>query len=305
MKKSTIITTISISVFCLLIFVLATIYDLQISSVLADLDAGQYYSDNFFAILFEIIGESFLYIMLACAVSILLWWAIYFLNKNFKIISGIIFPFLILGVYIFMMTRIFGYVADYQILETGGYMWLAYIFISMLLTTSTIFAFKAFKPETIKSLTWFALIVILVAAISNAFTQLVKGEVFGRMRYRAMNSINDFSNFTPWFIMNGGSLAEQFNLTAEAFRSFPSGHTTAAASTFCLIALPHLFSRLNTKWGKVICYGLPILITSLVGLSRIIAGAHFLTDVLFAMFMTAGLAILFTWLLVIRRKNKF
>ena len=46
----------------LTVTILGTIYDLQISKAIADLQPGEYHSTNFFAIIGETIGENILYV---------------------------------------------------------------------------------------------------------------------------------------------------------------------------------------------------------------------------------------------------
>ncbi|MBQ8135808.1 MAG: phosphatase PAP2 family protein [Clostridia bacterium] len=64
--------------------------------------------------------------------------------------------------------------------------------------------------------------------------------------------------------------ADQYDIAAQGF-SFPSGHSTNAAGLCASFA-----SWWNQKWLKALCILMPIL----VGISRVIVGAHFPTDVI-------------------------
>ena len=70
-KTKNIVIYSSIAVVFLAIAILGTIYDLQISKALADLQPGQYHSKNLFAIIGETIGENILYVLLVSALCIL------------------------------------------------------------------------------------------------------------------------------------------------------------------------------------------------------------------------------------------
>ena len=81
----------------------------------------------------------------------------------------------------------------------------------------------------------------------------------------------------PYFNHNGirclkpiDSTADIYNIRAQGY-SFPSGHSTNAATTFGSLAW-----YIRKRW--VICMG--ILIPLLVGISRVLLGVHYPTDVL-------------------------
>lgn len=101
---------------------------------------------------------------------------------------------------------------------------------------------------------------------------------WGRPRMR-MISVTAGAEFQPWWVI-GSSMKEKLmalGVAAEEFKSFPSGHTASAACSLLICALPVLNTKLKDKgaclfWGAVLC-------TGIVAFSRIIMGAHFLSDV--------------------------
>jgi membrane-associated phospholipid phosphatase len=121
--------------------------------------------------------------------------------------------------------------------------------------------------------------VITVLTIINPllFIQLVK-IFWGRIRFRDLSS---FIEYTPWFIPQG--------ITGNS--SFPSGHTAMG-----WMLLPLLIPLRKIQWKSLIrVIGTLIIIGwgMFVGLSRVVIGAHYASDVLFS----TGIAMVVTLLL--------
>jgi len=149
-----------------------------------------------------------------------------------------------------------------------------------LLTVATIILFTAATRKIdYKNYRTLALVILLLAFLNAfLFVQFSK-TFFGRTRFRDLNP--DFSNFTPWYIPQG--------ITGN--KSFPSGHT---AMGFML--LPLLIPIRNLAWRnpkKTLTIILVIGWALFVGVSRVIAGAHYASDVLFS----ASIATIITLLL--------
>lgn len=72
-------------------------------------------------------------------------------------------------------------------------------------------------------------------------------------------------------------------MAAEEFKSFPSGHTANASTLMLLALLPAL--RPGPQKRQTALFAAGFLWACVVGFSRIVAGAHFLSDV------TMGLAL--------------
>lgn len=306
-KSNKLIYFLIFTVIFLAVFIFATIYDLQISQTLADLEIGNYYSANIYAIFFEIFGESILYVMLAMAFSVIFFNVFYSIKNFLKFPILILISVLIIDLYFLGAYRIFNYLTNYFELSYNALVLIILLLISFIFAFFSIILLKNIKKELIFKLFWFALLIIFVALISNLTTQIIKGEIFGRMRYRAMSYINDFSYYTPWYFFNDSTISQSLNylgLPTDAFRSFPSGHTVACSISFCLIFLPKYFEYFNTKTGRFFSLVIPIFLTSLVGLARVIAGAHFLTDVLFAVYFVVLLTIVFEFV-IYKQATKF
>lgn len=98
--------------------------------------------------------------------------------------------------------------------------------------------------------------------------------VFGRVRFRDMTE--PFSQFTQWYVMNGPS----------SHKSFPSGHTANAAAVLCLTLTA------QKKQTRQILWVIGILYTIAMAFSRILAGAHFASDVLVGGLLGIGCVLL-------------
>ena len=115
---------------------------------------------------------------------------------------------------------------------------------------------------------------------------------WGRARMRLV-AVYDRAYFMPWW-QPGKALRDTLvaaGVAAEEFKSFPSGHTANASSLMLLCLLPQLSGKLAGKRTALFLVG--FVWTSLVAASRIVMGAHYLTDTIvgFAvgLLMLAGL----------------
>ena len=135
----------------------------------------------------------------------------------------------------------------------------------------------------------FTLIELLIVIIMNT----VKG-IWGRLRMREM--LDPASEFTPWYQIHyrGG-----FD---NRYASFPSGHTMNAAGMILITILPGVFPKLTGKETllRVIAYAW----ADVVGFSRVVAGAHFTTDVLFGILLSYTLLEITRVIITKIRQNK-
>ena len=99
--------------------------------------------------------------------------------------------------------------------------------------------------------------------------------LWGRVRLRELVDMNSLSKFTPWYHPNFFS----------GSHSFPSGHTAHAT---LLLMLPTWLS------GNLVKYRVPLMaicgvFVALMAFSRLAAGAHFLSDILFGFLIAFGI----------------
>lgn len=117
-----------------------------------------------------------------------------------------------------------------------------------------------------------------LAMILTAFTSMLIVEnvkpIVGRVRFRSMQ--DDANLFTNWYQVNGTKFLSSVPLKEE-IKSFPSGHSQWAGTTLLL----SLIALANPKWRnkeKLIFTG-SLLYALIVMFSRMMQGAHFLSDV--------------------------
>lgn len=121
-----------------------------------------------------------------------------------------------------------------------------------------------------------AAVFLLVILADILMVNLIKIP-WGRARMRLV-AADDRAYFMPWW-QPGKSLRDTLvaaGVAAEEFKSFPSGHTANASSLMLLCLLPQLSPKLAGKQTALFLIG--FFWTVLVAMSRIIMGAHYLTD---------------------------
>lgn len=91
--------------------------------------------------------------------------------------------------------------------------------------------------------------------------------LWGRVRFRDLLSSGSCDGFTAWFVING----------KNGNKSFPSGHTAGAGMSYLLMLLPFIDKK-REKY-RAVYFWCPFIYTSAVALTRLVMGAHYLSDV--------------------------
>lgn len=314
---------ISIILFVLVfgsLLAVATVYDLQISQFLtrSSLAEHQYHTNDPFAAAFEIIGSIPVYLMISFALHVGFWYAAYnwsgFVQKLFYALT---LGFSAVSYYV-MADDTIGYlrphlaISDPSFHTTGGtYLTIVHIIFAVIANLAGVMVVKNIRKRTINRMLGFAIAMIIMAALPTILINLVIKEPVGRIRFRAMNMYPDnptygFAAFAKWFEVNGQWIdREKMNAlfgTTDALKSFPSGHTAGAAMTYGLTMLVDAM-HIRDKAGKAFLYIFPIVFTGIVAVSRIVAGAHFMSDVLIGGTMTYVTMIIVREIFVCRGKN--
>ena len=140
------------------------------------------------------------------------------------------------------------------------------------------FGYRCARGQGSRDVTAYAFIVIAAMLIVLVLGTVGIKSILHRPRYRII--IKGVTDFHPWWkkCADYKELMTAFGVTSEEFKSFPSGHTCAAALTmmFPVILPAFLKNRRKRMTGWFVT---AFLYTLLVGFSRIVVGAHFLSDV--------------------------
>lgn len=114
-----------------------------------------------------------------------------------------------------------------------------------------------------------------------------------RYRYLINSTLNTNGDiFSPWWNF------KPFQAKSDYFKSWPSGHTGTAAVTLTLpLVVP--FFRKQFKFLKFSLTTISVLYLFFIAFCRIYYGAHFLSDVSFAILITT---IIFTLILSLNNK---
>ncbi len=310
-KSKTIIALCLFAVLFVSLVLVATYCDFQVSKILTKnaLKPGEYLANDLFGVVGEAVGTSPIYILLSLCTAILCWYfAKCFDKKKWAIALAVIFAFAGTVAWWYYIKDMMKYVIEHAANEIGaagaavyeyrhnGAVVASQVLVALTIQALTVLALRPLKAETLKRLVWWVVAALAACVLANIIILLVKDPV-GRMRFRAINSnvgqrlINaglvQGSN-PPWYVRNGqpdeaiiNSFIDVYPGASDAFKSFPSGHTCAAGMSYALIMLPDVVDFKHKKAGKIACWVTPIVITMLVAISRIVVGAHYMSDVTF------------------------
>jgi membrane-associated phospholipid phosphatase len=253
------------------LLILAIPFDFQLSALI-------YNQSNLFGRTFEAIGE-----FPAMAVAMFSSAALIFTRNRKKPLSNI--GSLILGGLFLGLSALMGGVLPFNYLELslipGFVLAVVYVVIAVLLV-------KKIPIQAYPQLRRAAWIGLLTFIVSMIVVNLIKMG-WGRMRFRAMEGST--VGFSPWYLPQG------FN-SNEEFKSFPSGHVANAALILFITLLPSFIPAWEKHKAKLkfVAYGWVIL----VALSRIVMGAHFLSDVTVGFLVTLLVFLLFSKLFKVK-----
>ena len=316
LKNKTIIAIVLFVVIFAALIAVASVYDFQVSNILTKnaLKDGDYIANDVYGVVGEAVGTSPIYIVLAVCTAILCWFFAKVLGKKwwsvtlavvFAVVGALAWWFYIKDIVRYILEHaaaqdLVGPVAGsivYEFRHDDAVVAIEWL-VALTIQAFVVFAFKNLKPETLKKLIWWVVAVLAAVVVANLLIMIVKDPI-GRMRYRAINSnvgqllidTGVVQGYTPWYIRNGQPSEDIIKMfvdaypgASDAFKSFPSGHTCAAGMSYALIMLPDVIdfkSEKSKKGVKIACWLIPIAITMLVAISRIVVGAHYMSDVTF------------------------
>lgn len=290
-KKKVIISVVLFVVIFGGLLLTATFFDLDVSMILTKkaLADHTYYTNDPFGALFETVGSIPIYFMLGFAFHILFWYA-YKNFKGFKEYAVLIFTTVasVVAYYITAQDTLDYIKKHLGVKSDEMYLSLIYLFFAIVGTLAGLFVVRNFSDESIKKLGRFAVATLVLCAVPAILINLIIKEPVGRIRFRAMNMYPDnpdygFAKFARWYEVNGQWLSDDVKRelfgTADALKSFPSGHTSSAGAVYGLTMLIDALG-IKDKKKRAFLWIFPIVFTGTVAVSRIVVGAHFFSDVL-------------------------
>ena len=263
-KKLTPIFSI-LFLFWLAAVVLASFYDLDISLAIAN-------PDSVFGRILEVAGEPPAILFTSFNFALI---SAYLFKKSHRCIPAVLLEIVTVGTSVFTFIKIKGYLADYGIIGDSVIHMLAASVIAI--TVSILFVTVTLKMSE-ESLTRYfdtTLRCALVGVATFVIIWLFK-LTWGRVRFRQGGSSPEL--FTPWYLPQG------FN----GYFSFPSGHT---ANATVIISSTFYFKFMSDKAKRCKPFIVALLAVWLaaVAFSRVVVGAHFLSDVLFGAAITLAI----------------
>jgi len=248
--------------FLLALIGVASVCDYSISSFI------YHGKGNFISTFFEAIGKLPSFIMLYLSGMLLVFHRARtskFKNLLWLLIAGVS----ILGVTALLYSEVSDAVAT-----------IPSIIIILIGFAAAFFIFRTVNFSSREDIFRFIFIVVFVCIGTMAITYILK---YICARPRMSFIFNGDVPFAHWWQF--GAIEVSGSLPENALTSFPSGHTACAACALLLMYIPY-------KKGKIYPFLIAILFTNAVAVSRLFAGAHFLSDVVFSQIITVVLLLL-------------
>ena len=298
-KKNHIAVLLFLGVFGALL-TLATFYDLQVSRILThfSLKEGAYYTNDIFANFFEAAGMLPRYLLRAFSALSIGWFFCKAVpQKWFRalalLLAGAAAVHLLSGAFrdlIFYPMRHMiaqnAEAADAAINAMKPTVYFISYALSAVVVGLALYLTRNVPLSFWRKLTYFVLLYFLIDILSETIVSVLKNYV-DRVRFRSMNSeygqaVGGFDLYTRWYqVTDHADILRATPLIdcTDSFRSFPSGHTESAGLSYALILLIDCL-QIEKKGVKTALWTAPIVWTGLTAMGRIVAGAHFMSDVL-------------------------
>lgn len=244
--------------------VIASFYDLELSSALAGLsetDGTLSLDVPLYAAVLEIVGEW--PAVLISAVSLLITASV--LAENHKK-RAVLFYIGAVGIaaclLLYGTIQTVNHLAD----SISGYLWAFFVICCLAFAAAGFFIILKIPFKTRQAYFLPAAYTLAAAVITLVSVSALK-VIWGRVRLRELVAAGSLDGFTPWYLPNFFS----------GSRSFPSGHM--AHNTLTLM-LPFWLPDENRRARTILTAAFTVFIAAM-GISRLAAGAHYLSDVLF------------------------
>ena len=259
-------------------FILGTFLDLQTSQGIA-------FSDNIPCLIIAAISEYPAYGGLGLLGGALLCYSLKFISKTWKKVFAIILAIIatLVGVYyqghVFFSDNALG-----RIWPQADKLYIALPIGLVLIAPAFYLGFRLMKHNDEKNMIYYILAGICLIGFVTV-TGLIIKEFSHRPRYRSIDAVSGKSYGIPflnWYesLSSYKDIIKQYGVSSTEFKSFPSMHTASAA---VLAPILYIITKLNPKLeSKTLLFvSLGLLWGIITAISRVMAGAHYLSDVSF------------------------
>lgn len=179
-----------------------------------------------------------------------------------------------------LMTEIMGFILSFQIIRYLKLEVFPYLLLGLVLSIVVLYWANQLSDDIKNNIRPYAYVGFLTMALGILVPNLLK-IIWARPRYRI---IDENVLYHAWYIRSGIALDDNW-------KSFPSGHSAAAAVALVYLYLPQVFKRFEGKERLIL-----FVILAWIGcvmISRVIRGDHYVTDTLFGSGITF---LIFTYL---------
>ena len=179
-----------------------------------------------------------------------------------------------------LMTEIMGFILSFQIIRYLKLEVFPYLLLGLVLSIVVLYWANQLSDDVKNNIRPYAYVGFLTMALGIIIPNLLK-IIWARPRYRI---IDENVLYHAWYIRSGIALDDNW-------KSFPSGHSAAAAVSLVYLYLPQVFKRFEGKERLIL-----FVILAWIGcvmISRVIRGDHYVTDTLFGSGITF---LIFTYL---------
>ena len=263
MTKEKKITYFCVFLLVTVLFVLGGIFDMKLSDAL-------FQPDNVMAKVFESVGTFPPFVIVAATFAMLF----FSLDEKKR---ALFFKRLICVGAVTASYLVFGFFASETYLESFVYRLLVAIGAAAVLTPLTFLALRKVGEDKKKPLLLLLIFGSVVCVISTLLAANVLKFIWSRPRYYEMASAGSFAAFTPWYKINGFTSSLKNLFTSHGMHSFPSSHVCAATNLFIFCAIVDVLPGDAGRERRIAF--ISALYVFIMAYSRIVIGAHFLSDV--------------------------
>lgn len=276
-------TSIFISIVCLII--VGSFFDYQISQAV-------FYPDSFIGMICASYGQ--LPAMLCMSIAGVL--LIRMCQYQHKIIKMIFY----LSCLVLHVFAIMGIAMDPMLYIKDMSIALSVVIAFVIVGCVDFLVFKYTKNTDREAIKKFIILILLVMFLEIVIINIIKIP-WSRPRMRMISTQSE-ATFQPWWVIGceNRDYLLSIGVLKEEFKSFPSGHTGNAACALLLGMLPMIISCLKGK--ENVLFYLGIIFTIIIAVSRIVMGAHFLTDVTIGMGVTFMIEVVMVFI-IYRKKG--